>query len=342
MALIVALSGAAHAAAPPPVSPARKAAAVSTAVVPGVLVHGTGHFVAKQPKTGRTLLAVGSGGLALGLASVVGIALTGASRRTTAPLATGLVLGIGAFALSFLADVYGVATPENARGAPLRVQPWFVAESGLLARYDRQFDGRVLVHQAVEGLIARRHNLRLDLDVVPGDPSSRTRGMYGYRIVSSRRDNTYLALEGAALHQRFVQHGFYATTFEAALSGRYDLARVGPSLRGAFVSGRVGGAFSALASRNADVDADQFLLLRWGFGAYLGQGRGELEAYYEHRRDTYVGGLLLDRGRSGYAGFLGAKANWYFTERFGVQADAQIGSALLAGLSVLFREGASR
>lgn len=340
-------------AAQPSITPARRAAAVTTAVVPGVLVHGVGHFVAKKPKTGRTLLAVGAGGLGVSLISVVGIALTGASRRTTAPFATGLVLGLGAFSLSFLADLYGVAVPENSRGVPTEKRPWFVMESGLMARYDRQFAGRVLFHQAAEGLIARRHGIRFELDALPGDPSLRARGVYGYRVLRSSTDNSYLALEGAALHQRFPNHGFFATTFEAALAGRYDLARIGPSLRGAFVTGRAGAAISALRSRRAssadptgvttpsgDTDADELLLLRWGFGAYLGKGRGEVEAYYDHRRDTYAGGALLDRGRSGYAGFVGAKGNWFFTDRIGVQADVQLGSALITGVSVLFREGA--
>lgn len=322
-----------------PISPARRGAAITTAIVPGVLVRGAGHFVAKKPKTGRTLLAVGSSGLGVAVASLVGIAVTGASRRTTAPLATGIVLGIGAFSLSFLADLYGVAVPENRRGTPTPRRTWFQMESGLWARYDRQFAGRVLFHQAIEGVFARRHDLRLELDALPGDPSLRARGVYGYRVLAASGDNSHLALEGGMVHQRFPNHGFFATTFEGAVSGRYDLARVGPSLRGAFVEGRAGAAISALSSRNADVEADEALLLRWAFGAYLGHGRGEVQAFYDHRRDTYAGGALLERG-SGYAGFVGAKGNWFFTDHVGVQADFQIGSALLTGVSVLFREGA--
>ena len=327
-------------AAVPKLSSARRAVAVGTAVAPGVLVHGMGHFVAKQPKTGRVLLAVGSGGLGVALASVVGIALTGASRRTTAPFAAGMVIGIGAFTLSFLADLYGVAAPADARGAPLKRQPWFVLETGLLYRYDQQFAGRAMFHQAIEGLVAQRHHARLEIDSLPGDPSLRARGVYGYRALRSNTDGSYLALEGGALHQRFPNHGFMATTFEAAVRGRYDLARVGPTLRGLFVEGRAGAGISALRSRNADTDADELLLLRWSMGAYLGKGRGEVEAYYDHRRDTYAGGLLLDRGRSGYAGFVGAKAHWYFTDRIGILGEAQVGSALLTGVSLLIREGA--
>lgn len=322
-------------------TPQRRAVAAGAAIVPGVLVHGAGHFVARQPKTGRALLIVGSGGLALTGGSLVGLAMTGASRRTVAAFATGMVFGVGAFSLSTLADLYGVAMPERWRGRAPSVQPWFTAESGVLYRYDRQFDGRILLHQSVDALLARRHHLRLDFDSMPGDPSSRTRALYGFRVFTGAHDNTHVAVEIAGLHQRYPIDGFFTSTLEIALSGRVDLARIGPTLRGSFVEARIGGGLSALAtSRVSDDDSDELLLLRWGFGAYLGKGRGEVLAYYEHRRDTYAGGLLLARG-GGYAGFLGGRAHYFLTPQLGVGADVQVGSAVIGGLSLLIRQGAS-
>ncbi len=103
-----------------------RALATGAAVVPGVIVHGAGHYVLGDSGTaGKLLLAEGIG---LGMVAVggTGLFLTGASRYTVGPLAAISMFGVGVFSLSLIADVYGVATADQA-------PPARVAASGLRA-----------------------------------------------------------------------------------------------------------------------------------------------------------------------------------------------------------------
>ena len=96
---------------------------------------------------------------------------------------------------------------------------------------------------------------------------------------------------------------------ELSVDTRYDLARVGPSLRGAFVElglgyalGRIDYDLSGLSIPN---DLEHLLLGRIGFGVTL---RGlsapgsELLVYYDHRHDDYAAGLKLTGLGSGVVG----------------------------------------
>lgn len=323
------------------VTPARRAAATSAAVVPGLLAHGTGHFVAKQPKTGARLLLIEGIGLGTIGGTLAAVALTGASRRFVGPLAAGTVLGVGLFTISLLADVYGVAMPDHARGRAAYRPAWLTSEAGVFYRYDPQFAGRFLLANALEGVVRERHRLRLELQSIPaGDAMLRARGLYGARVW---RDSggSFVDLEGALVHQRAPNDGFYRTTFEAALRARLDLVHLGPTLRGAYAEARIGTGLSLLRARDVDVDTDSLLLARFAAGAYVGKGRGEVELFYDHRRDTIAGGIVLPAITAGYLGYVGARALYFVTPKVGVQADLQLGSAALAGLSVVLRQGGS-
>lgn len=323
------------------VTPARRAAATAAAIVPGIVAHGAGHFVAKQPKTGARLLL--AEGVALGTigGTLTAVALTGAARRFVGPLAAGTVLGVGLFTVSLLADVYGVAMPDRARGRAALRAPWLTTEAGVFYRYDPQFAGRFLLANALEGVVRERHRLRLELLAIPaGDAMLRARGSYGARVWRDR-GGSFVDLEGALVHQRAPNDGFYRTTFEAALRARLDLVHVGPTLRGAYAEARLGTGVSLLRARDIDDDADSLLLARFAAGAYVGKGRGEVELFYDHRRDTIAGGIVLPAITAGYLGYLGARALYFVTPRFGVQADLQLGSAALAGVSIVLRQGGS-
>lgn len=310
-------------------------------LVPGVLVHGAGQLGAGEKRTGLRLLALEGAGAGVAVGSLMGVALTGASRRVVAPLVATTVLGVGLFAGTMLVDVYAAAVPMSWRGRAPRTLPHLVLEGGAAYRYDPGFEGRLLLSHALDARLGEkdRHRLRVELQTLPDEPASRSRALYSYRFWAPRRDGSFLELEGAALHQRHPHLGFFSTTGEVAVRGRLDLERIGPRLRGAFAEGRFGASMSALRSRDVDTDADSAVMARIGVGAYLGRGQGEVELYYDHRRDTFAGGMLLPGIPAGYAGFVGLRAERYFGEHLGVRLDAQAGSAGILGASLLFRHG---
>jgi hypothetical protein len=106
----------------------------------------------------------------------------------------------------------------------------------------------------------------------------------------------------------------------------YALARVSYDLRGADVPG----------------GTDTVLLGSFGFGALL-RGKAapgsEVKVYYDHRHDTFAAGLIMPGLGSGVLGRFGAEGRWFFSERVGVLAEVQAGSALLGGFSLILRDG---
>jgi hypothetical protein len=341
----------------PPARPSssRRALAIGAAVVPGFVAHGTGHYVLGDPRTGsRLLLAEGVG---LGATAVGGVSLflTGASRYLVAPLAALTIAGIGVFAISWFADIYGVAAGPEGTGVPLLLAPRLETELGYRYVYDPQFAYRSFF---VSGFDLRLADFRLEPSAWTAldDANARFRLLSAWRIFGPRpapapraRDGSSLELQAAATHHRYDTDGFNTVTVELALDGRLDLERWAEPLRGSFADFGVGAALQAYDYDVPDLglgsDVEQMLLARFGFGMYLGdpaERGGEVLAYYDHRHDDFAAGLKMTGLGSGIPGHFGAEARYYFSRDFGLLLDAQAGSAYVFGLSLLYRVGRLR
>jgi hypothetical protein len=348
-ALALARPRAAHAEEPVR-SPGRQALAAGAAVVPGVLVHGSGHFVAGDTSTGYRLLeleGIGVGTLALGFVPIVA---TGASRRIVGPAAALSVVGAGMFVISTLADLYGVLAPRGGAGASSGQAPLFGAEAGYRYVYDPVF--------------ARRHFVVYQLDYRPGSwrfhPSawfdlegstSRMRAPVAFRVAGPKAapapasiDGSYFEVEAALTRHAEIADRFVTTTAELSVEGRLDMRRMAPSLTGSFAEMGVGWAMQRYAYqvRGAAPDVGDLLLARFGYGMYLGfpgGARGEVMLYYDHRHDDFAAGLKIPGIPSGVAGHFGVEGRAFVSDRWGFSAEAVAGSAYVIGASLLFRQG---
>jgi hypothetical protein len=291
-------------------------------------------------------------GFGLFLSGGLTIVATGASRYFVAPAATASMLGFGLFSTSYFADIYG--TVSNDGGAALsRYRPparW-ETELGYRRIDDPEFAYRDLVVERVSRQIGPLRLSPSGIFSLKGD-TARYRIESQYRLAGSVDDPRpadvgFLDLTLGFVHQRHCPEHFSRSSAELSLSGRYDFARLGPTLRGAFLEL---GAGYALARTDYDLsglkvphDLEHVLLGRVGFGATL-RGKSapgsEAVVYYDHRHDDYVAGLKIAGIGSGVLGHFGVDARWFFTESVGVALDVQAGSAYLGGASLIFRSGA--
>ncbi len=324
----------------------------AAAVVPGLLVHGAGHYALGQPRTARRLLLMEGIGLGLFLSGGLTIVFTGASRYFVAPAASASMLGFGLFSTSYLADIYG--TVSNDGGAALtryRLPATWETELGYRRIEDPEFAYRDFMVERVSRQIGPLRLSPSGFFSTRGD-TARYRIESQYRLAGNvehprPRDVSFLDVTLAFTHQRYRPEHFSRSLAELSLDARYDLARLGPTLRGAFIEL---GAGYGLARTDYDLtglkvpsDLEHLLLGRIGFGVTLrGQSAPGSEAllYYDHRHDDYVAGLKLRGIGSGVIGHFGLAARWFFTERVGIALDAQAGSAYLGGASLLFRSPA--
>ncbi|ADO76034.1 hypothetical protein [Stigmatella aurantiaca] len=326
-----------------------QAVPVALSGVPGLLFHGLGTWVAGDTRASKQLFALEGAGLGLLAVGGVPIALTGASRRTIGPLYLVALSGAGLFSISAAANLYAAVSPAFPPGAPAPSLPPVELELGYQHVYDPAFDYR---HFLSLGATARLSRVRLEgaLHAAPGEGNTRVRMGGAYRLLgapeSAREgaEGTALEVEAAGVFHRFGPEGFAMGGVEAGVRGRYDMVRLSRRLEGSFAEVSAGMAFqgySYFGPVSEDALHEQ-LLFSFGYGVYLGrQGpvRGEALLYYNHRKDDYAGGV---KAAVGVLGYFGVRGRLFLSERWGVSADVQAGSAYTGRVSAVYALGGER
>jgi hypothetical protein len=327
--------------------PPFKPLAVPVAVVPGLLFHGLGAWVAGDGATARGLFTAEAVGLGLIGAGLVPIALTGASRKTIGPLYAVTVTGAGVFSLSMLANLYAVVSPAFDPGRVPDTLPPLEFDLGYQYVHDATADYRNFF---ALGAVARLSAVRLEASarLAPDEGNALIRAGAAYRLWGAPErtlglgDGTSLDVEGFATYHRYPTEGFTLGGGEVALRGRYAMARFGPRFAGSFVEGSLGLSAQAYSYPGRVEDDNLYgqLLYTFGYGVWLGRGgplKGEAVLYYDHRKDGLVGGI---RGRGGgMVGSFGLKGRVLLTDRWGVAAEAQAGGALMGRVSLVYAVG---
>lgn len=318
------------------------------AIVPGILLHGSGHWLAGKRRTAYRLLLLEGAGVGMVLAGGASIFLTGASRFVVGPAALLLIGGVGLFGISFLADVYGVMAPEGGLGEPLRVTPWIETQLGAAYVHDPQFAYSGFLTSAVD---FRWDHWRLHPSAwfAVDHLNSRARLLGSYRFAGplpgrAAPDGSFVDGELALTHYRFSPEGFTITTGEVFVNGRLDLRRFDPELAGSFAELGAGLALQGIHYRpehGGRTDVADLLLARFGYGIYLGDPAagtdGEVMAFYDHRHDGYAAGLQIPGVVSGVAGHFGLRARAH-RGAWGFAVEGRAGSAYVVQAALIHRQ----
>lgn len=332
-----------------PVSPGHRTLAFGAALVPGVLLHGSGHFALGRRQTAYRLLAIEGVGLALMVTAALPLWFTSASRYIAQSAGMVGAMGAGLFATSLQADLYGTLMPLDWRGKPARTAAIVEAELGYRYVSTEQFEYASFV---VAALDLRWQGVRVSPSgwYALDDQNARHRLAFGYRFLGPRpglppaADGTFLEMEGAVTHHRFGTERFDSLTGEVMTLGRLDLERVDAYLTGTFSELGVGIGLGAFDQRDDDagLEADReagLMLVHLGFGFYLGgpsAPRAEVLSYYEHRHDDFAGGLV--ENAIGVPGHMGVSSRIHLSEQLGLAAMFEIGADLVTGISLLIRQ----
>ncbi len=318
--------------------------------MPGFVLHGSGHWVRSQRAVARRLFVTELVGLgALGAGGSV-LYFSGASRKLVAPASVVAILGAGLFVASWLADIGGSATEPL--GEPRLVLPTIESSLGYRFVDDPAFAYRSFL---VTGLDLRVGKVRLSPEgwFGAGHANERLRLGAAYRFLGpttrgAAEDGSFLDLEVAGVRHAFPPERFTMTSIEIGVAGRLDLARLAPTLRGSFFDASVGYALARhrYAVAGSPDEGNEQLLARWAYGMWIGRPTSgatwaEVSAFYEHRHDGYAGGLKLPGLFSGVLGSFGGRAIAWLTQDLGALVEAQVGSALVLGASVLVRQPVS-
>ncbi len=326
--------------------PGRRWAALGASLVPGVLLHGAGSWVLGERQAARQLMYIQLTGVGLTAGSLAGLAYTGAARAFVAPLAALSVFGVGAFGVSFLADVYNVAAPPDGWGrSPTRVS---LVEGSVGYTYLHQQQFR-FSHLLRYSLLARGGRVLVGAAgaLSPRAAHDHTLLESGYRFWGAtpdreQRDGSFLEARGGVYRTRYAEEDFTTNGYQLLLTARLDSERWAPQIRGAFAEASLGYArrvseFDKLPAKQLD----DLLLAGFAFGAYHGEPErrgGWSKIYYDHRHDGYAAGLLIPGLGSGVAGHFGLEVHHYLSSRFGFSIVTELGSAWLLTAMLQVRE----
>ncbi|MEZ4400573.1 MAG: hypothetical protein R3B06_11175 [Kofleriaceae bacterium] len=317
---------------PPPVSPARRAAAVGLAAVPGLVVPGLGARTVGQPRAARRLLVTAGVGLGLIVVGGVPIAATYGSGKVVVPGVPMVVTGVGLFLGRWWADIY---TAAGGHGAPRGLPGLEVGVDGRWRRHPYLGD------QGQLGLDGRWRRDRWELR---GHAELAPTGLAGARLDGRVRlwapRGRVVAVTGTAVdlrvgtlgrRDRSVDPTRY--TGEVAVRARLDLADLDPGLGGSFLDGEAGLGLELTDYAVGDPDVNGVLLSRVGWGVYLPCGRGEVAGFYDHRRDGPAGGLAAGRA-AGFFGSVGVAAEVVVTPAWTAAATVEVGGAWVSTLGI--------
>lgn len=299
--------------------------ATVTAVLTGFVLPGSGHFAAGDRKTGRRLLLLGAAGAGLAAAGAATVLYTNGNRHVSQFGIPLLVSGVGVLGASWLADIYGAATGGVTRGERAPARASVTAGYGHVS--DPQFS---YAHFAVAEARFELGRLSVlpSLWAAADADNQRARLMARYALWRNSRDS-HFSIEVGGTNHRFGTERFTTRVFESALTSRFNLGLFGPRLSGAFALVSAGFGYQTIDFDIEDTPSTGSTLLigRVGFGARVPAG-GEIQFYYDHRRDDFAGGLSPSRRRgSGFAGHIGLAHRQPLGQKLSLRLMAEFGSA---------------
>jgi hypothetical protein len=319
------------------------------ALVPGVILHGSGTWLQGRTETSkRLLLAEGSGLLATFLSAAV-LFRTGAARNLVGTTALVAVAGVSTFGLSLLSSLYATWAPREGWGEAQPRRALLESSLGYSYVADPQFAFHHFLTTRLDALLGAGPALHLALATAhaPDQGNQLYQLGSGLRLLEQRPsaartpDGSYLEPRlGFGVH-RFDSSGFVTRVLELELQARLDSERLLPDVRGAFFQLGAGWAEQWFAFDVPGVralNASSLLLAHAGFGVYV-RRCAELELYYDHRHDGFAGGLTANGLGSGVAGHFGLRGRARVSPSWGLEAEAQIGSAWVLGLAAVLSVG---
>lgn len=323
-AVVVILCLARIASAEEDISPARRAAAVATAIGPGALVHGAGSYVARENRPALKLAIAEGAGIVMMAVAGGFVGGTGGNAYVIVPGVPILIAGTGLFLQSWLTDIYVAAGGARFERGPRAAAP-FLIEVGTTWQY-------AAYHE--RALARARGEVALGPISVAADASLGSDAKLARLDVRGRVWREVTVRVGSRLF-RDDDDNVTQWTSELEVGARVDLAPIDEMFDGTFVELSTGIAAARVTYARTTHEWDSLLLGRFAWGAYLGRS-GEALLYYDHRRDGLAGGIAASRA-AGFIGSFGGIVEHRVIGPWNARAELQIGNAWLTTIGVVYR-----
>ncbi len=319
------------------ISSPRRVAAIAASLTTGLFIRGVGSYLVGEKRTAKRLALIGGIGLGSAVAGGVPVGVSG-GYPPTMPLMPLLLVGAGAFVTTWWADI-GVAAGASRSGEARTAPPWSLELAMLYLSdpYRQTGLGRLAgnieigrLQLGAAGLLDAEDELRT------GELEARVR-IYGAPATGEVVDDgSRLLLRAGFRDHQDDGDRVGIRTAELEVLGRLDLHRIDRALHGSFIQMSSGIGVERIAY-TGDHDNSSVLLGTFGWGLYLGN-RGEAQLFYDHRRDSMVGGIAAGRA-AGFVGSVGVSLDWVFDPKWATHLEIDVGNAWLTTFAIKYRGG---
>jgi hypothetical protein len=328
--------------APPPddVSTKRRLAAIGAAIVPGVLLHGSGSWVLHEKRAAKRLAITGGIGLA---AMGIGGATVGITGATESMVIWGVPMVIAGTALwlpTWFSDIWYAAGGPRVRGAPHARTAWSIdlattwLHDGYRERALIRGGGRLEV-----GRIGGGASALVDAEgrARTGDLEARVRILGAPAHGGIIEDGSRLYVRTAVRRHVDDDDKVEITTGEIEAGGRLDMQHIAGTLRGTFLELALGMGAERVTYADLVSDTSSLFLGRFAWGLYLGT-HSELTVFYDHRRDSLAGGIAANRA-AGFVGSVGTNVDLRIGGPFALIAELEIGNGWVTTAGIRYHGG---
>jgi hypothetical protein len=311
-------------------------------MIPGIVVHGSGAWVAGEKRAAKKILVAQLAGAALMGIGGAFVGATGGNEYTIFPGVPVLLAGTGLFMHTWITDIYVASTGRQYDAGPLELPRWSV-EAGTSWLHDA-YRERALMRVAGTFAIDRVEVGAGGLLDAKGDEKiaevdARVRVYGAYATGTALADATHVDVRVGTRIMRDDPDEVTQWISEVEASGRLDLGRVDRVFGASFAEFSTGLGRTRITYAKMVHEWDTILIGGFGWGMYLGH-RGEAKVFYEHRRDGLVGGLPAYRA-AGFVGSFGTNVLLRVRGPWVLRAQLEIGNAWLTTLAIGYRGGSS-
>jgi hypothetical protein len=324
---------------PPAISTGRRAGAIALAVVPGILLHGTGSYLVKESRLAKRLALMEGLGLAGMLAGGLPTGITGGNPYSI-PAVPLLTTGTGLFLSSWFTDIWVAAGGPSSLPEPRAQAPWAIEIGStylrdayrhrLYARGAARIElGRIgVTASAMQHAGGDAYESALGAEVrILGAPAS------GRYVI----DMTRLAIRATGRYRHDDEDMVSVATAEAEVVVRYDHRRIADKLAGTFTDASVGIGLERASYDPGGHERSTLLLATFAWGMYL-RDLGEVRLFYDHRRDSLAGGLQAYRA-AGFIGSFGTALDLRVWGPWAARAEIEYGSGWVGTFAVRYQGG---
>lgn len=300
---------------------------IAGSIVPGILLHGSGHYIMGEKETGKKLLKIQGVSLLTGASSLVALSLLGNADETSGILIPMTMFGFGTFAATWLFDVIGTTGLSN----HLSIEEHPYKQSFVNLSYHKQDNNQSPYYNFYGSRIQYGNNeffAQLYAEVEESSDYQEFAFKGGYNVMQKEFTNLYIIPEAK---YRYSSEGFDISQWDLQLEMDINLSKISHTLKNVYFVNTIGyGSSTFDFGRSGSNYSDNLMIVSQGLRFHVNNIL-DVSTKYIRREDGFIAGrnwMLTHFEHSFRLKFKDLFTEFQFTHGQGFRSSINIGIKL--------------